>query len=42
MGPLKSLLSATDMRTAMQVTLGKLSLDIHGAIGSLTRWTAPT
>jgi len=35
MGPLKSLLSATNMRTAMQLTLGKLSMDVHGAIGSL-------
>ena len=34
-GPLKSLLSARDMRTAMQVTLGKLSMDINGVVGSL-------
>ena len=34
-GPLKSLLSARDMRIAMQGTLGKLALDIHGAVGSL-------
>ena len=34
-GPIKSLLSARDMRVAMQGTLGKLALDIHGVIGSL-------
>ena len=34
-GPLKSLLSARDMRMAMQVSLGKLALDINGVIGRL-------
>ena len=34
-GPLKSLLSARDMRIAMQVSLGKLALDIKGFIGRL-------
>ena len=34
-GPIKSLLSARDMRVAMQGVLGKLALDIHGVIGSL-------
>ncbi len=34
-GPLRSLLSARDMRMAMQVSLGKLQLDIHGVLGSL-------
>ena len=34
-GPLKSLLTARDMRIAMQVSLGKLALDINGAVGSL-------
>jgi len=34
-GPLKALLAARDMRVAMQGTLGKLALDIHGAVGSL-------
>jgi hypothetical protein len=34
-GPLKSVLSARDMRTAMQVSLGKLAMDIHGVVGSL-------
>ena len=34
-GPLKSLLSARDMRIAMQVSLGKLAMDIKGFIGSL-------
>ena len=34
-GPLKSVLSGRDMRTAMQVSLGKLSMDIHGVVGSL-------
>ena len=34
-GPIKSLLSARDMRVAMQGTLGKLALDIHGVLGSL-------
>ena len=34
-GPLKSLLSARDMRIAMQVTLGQLALDIKGFVGSL-------
>ncbi|HEY5806685.1 MAG TPA: AsmA family protein, partial [Povalibacter sp.] len=35
MGPLKSLLSARDMRMAMQVSLGKLALDVNGVIGRL-------
>ena len=35
MGPLKSLLSARDMRMDMQGSLGKLALDIKGVIGSL-------
>ena len=34
-GPLKSLLSARDMRMAMQMSLGKLALDIKGVIGRL-------
>ncbi len=34
-GPLKSLLSARDMRMAMQVSLGKLAMDIKGMVGSL-------
>ena len=34
-GPLKSLLSARDMRMAMQVSLGKLALDVKGVIGRL-------
>ena len=34
-GPLKSLLSARDMRIAMHVSLGKLAMDIKGFIGSL-------
>jgi uncharacterized protein involved in outer membrane biogenesis len=34
-GPLKSLLSARDMRIAMQGSLGKMALDIKGAVGSL-------
>ena len=34
-GPLKSLLSARDMRMAMQGSLGKLALDINGVIGRL-------
>ena len=34
-GPLKSLLTARDMRIAMQGTLGKLALDINGVVGSL-------
>ena len=34
-GPIKSLLSARDMRVAMQGVLGKLALDIHGVVGSL-------
>lgn len=34
-GPLKSLLSARDMRIAMQGTLGKLVLDINGVVGRL-------
>lgn len=34
-GPLKSLLSARDMRMAMQVSLGKLEGDIHGVVGNL-------
>jgi len=34
-GPIKALLSARDMRVAMQGVLGKLALDIHGVIGSL-------
>jgi len=34
-GPLKSLLSGRDMRTAMQVSLGKLAMDIHGTVGRL-------
>ena len=34
-GPLKSLLSARDMRIDMQGSLGKLALDIKGAVGSL-------
>jgi len=35
LGPLKSLLSARDMKIAMQGTLGRLGLDIKGAVGSL-------
>ncbi len=35
LGPLKSLLSARDMRIAMQGSLGKLALDINGSVGSL-------
>lgn len=35
-GPLKSLLKARDIRIAMQGSLGKLALDINGAVGSLT------
>ncbi len=34
-GPLKSVLSGRDMRTAMQVTLGKLAMDINGSVGRL-------
>ena len=34
-GPLKSLLSARDMRMAMQMSLGKLALDVNGVIGRL-------
>ncbi|MFL6617213.1 MAG: AsmA family protein [Povalibacter sp.] len=34
-GPLKSLLSARDMRMAMQVSLGKMALDVKGVIGTL-------
>jgi AsmA family protein len=34
-GPLKSLLSARDIRMAMQGSLGKLALDIKGVIGRL-------
>ena len=34
-GPLKSLLSARDMRMAMQVSLGKMALDVNGVIGRL-------
>jgi uncharacterized protein involved in outer membrane biogenesis len=34
-GPLKSLLSATDMRAHLQVTLGKLAMDINGVVGKL-------
>ena len=34
-GPLKSLLKARDMRIAMKGTLGKSSLDVNGAVGSL-------
>jgi uncharacterized protein involved in outer membrane biogenesis len=34
-GPLKSLLSARDMRIAMRGTLGKASLDVNGSVGSL-------
>ena len=34
-GPLKSLLAARDMRIAMQRSLGKLALDVNGAIGRL-------
>jgi uncharacterized protein involved in outer membrane biogenesis len=34
-GPLKSVLSGRDMRTAMQVSLGKLAIDIHGVVGRL-------
>jgi len=34
-GPLKSLLSARDMRIDMQGSLGKLALDIKGSVGSL-------
>ena len=34
-GPLKSLLSARDMRLAMQMSLGKLALDVKGVIGRL-------
>ena len=34
-GPLKSLLSARDMRMAMQMSLGKLALDVKGVIGRL-------
>ena len=35
MGPLKSLLSASDMRAHMQVGLGKLAMDINGVVGKL-------
>jgi AsmA family protein len=35
MGPLKSLLSASDMRAHMQVFLGKLAMDINGVVGKL-------
>ena len=34
-GPLKSLLSARDMRMAMQMSLGKMALDVKGVIGRL-------
>ena len=34
-GPLKSLLTARDMRIAVKGTLGKSSLDVNGAVGSL-------
>ena len=35
LGPLKALLSARDMRTAVRGTLGKASLDIKGSVASL-------
>ena len=34
-GPLKSLLSARDMRMALQMSLGKLELEVKGVIGRL-------
>ena len=34
-GPLKSLLSARDIRMAMQMSLGKLALDVKGVVGRL-------
>jgi uncharacterized protein involved in outer membrane biogenesis len=35
LGTLKSLLAARDMRLAMQMSLGKLALDVKGIVGSL-------